>query len=373
MEKIPNKSAPEIKAIKERITSSYDGKPLDRIPFFFNAGNYQGFSPDREVENGRNSARSVKDHQFHLAEQIKGFRKKLESGFRDDSLFALSCCAGVGTIASAFGCRTRFLENNLPWTEHVVEDPRDIVHLKPDVGKAEILNLSLEKALYFREKAGPDMPIALPDIQGPIDTAGIIMKDTALFEAVYTHPEEVHLLLKMVTETLIKTVRAFEKKVTNLFCHSHANWLPYGIHMSDDYLAVLSPKIYQEFVLPYNQLIAKEFGGVFLHSCGNYIHQAANLLETKGLLGVDFHEFPINRLAEKTRDGIVLVSGFVDDAYTTFAEISKNTRAETLRRSWADLEKLPGVKTKRIIFCGNCLEEEKADEYYQKMVSFLKN
>ncbi|MBA2123998.1 hypothetical protein B9J78_03575 [bacterium Unc6] len=368
---IPNKAKEEIFEIKKRITSLYERKPLDRLPFFFNIGKYEGFSLEKQAEGGRNAARAMKDHQFHLEEQIKGFQQKLSAKFKDDALFSLSPIAGVGTIASAFGCPTRFLDDNMPWTEHIIDDPKDIIHLKPEIKKAEIFNLALEKALYFRNKVGSGFPISLPDIQGPVDTAGIVMQDTRLFEAVYTHPQEVHLLMKMVAETIIRMVRTFEEKVTNLFCYSHSNWLPYGIYMSDDYLAVISPKIYAEFVVPYNEMIAREFGGVFLHSCGDYTHQAGNLLGTKGLMGVDFHEFPINKMAEKTNAKIVFVSGYVDDAYMNFNERASNTKEQIIRRSWQDLEKLKEVKNKRIIFTGTCWEEERAVEYYHKMVSYL--
>lgn len=208
-----------------------------------------------------------------------------------------------------------------------------------------------------------------------MDTAGIVMKDTALFEAVYTHPKEVHQLLKMVTETLIKMVRIFEEKVTNRFCYSHANtnWLPYGVHVSDDYLPVISPKVYEEFSLPYNEMIAKEFGGVFLHSCGDYTHQAVNLLGTKRLMGVDFHEFSINKMAEKVGDKIVLFAGFVEDPFMNFSARSNSTKDEFIQRSRTNLEKLKDVKTRRLIFNGTCWEEDRAEEYYQKLLLYLKS
>lgn len=78
----------------------------------------------------------------------------------------------------------------------------------------------------------------------------------------------------------------------------------------DDYLAVVSPFIYEEFAVPYSEKISKEFGGVFLHSCGDYTHNAKVLLKTKGLMGVDFHEFPINKLADITGENIVFNCGY---------------------------------------------------------------
>jgi len=61
----------------------------------------------------------------------------------------------------------------------------------------------------------------------------------------------------------------------------------------------------------------------------------------------------------------------VDDAYMNFNERASNTKEQIIRRSWQDLEKPKDVKNKRIIFTGTCWEEEKAVEYYHKMVSYL--
>ena len=359
-------------AIKKRITDFYENKPIDRLPFMFDVARYKDWSLAGRNEIVKTAARAIKNHDFDLNEQLKNCRQKLESKFEDDTIFGLGCFTGVGTIASAFGCPTKFFKDKLPWTEHVIEDAGEIIHLKPNIGKAELFNLALEKAFYFREKTGVDLPIKLPDIQGPVDTAGIIMKDSSLFEAFYTHPKEIHLLMKMVTETLIKMVRIFKEKVTNLFCFSHGFWLPYGIHLSDDFLAVLSPRIYEEFVRPYNEIIAKEFAGLFLHSCGNYLHQVPNLLTTKELMGVHFHEFSIKKMVEKTQDKIVLAAGFVENPYLNFKELSLCTEEELIRHSWVDLGKLERLQTKKLIFLGSCFEEDRADEYYQKMLSSLR-
>ena len=46
-------------------------------------------------------------------------------------------------------------------------------------------------------------------------------------------------------------------------------WFPRraGIQMSDDNLVNVSPEVYAEFVVPYNNRVSEAFGGIFLHSC----------------------------------------------------------------------------------------------------------
>ena len=38
-------------------------------------------------------------------------------------------------------------------------------------------------------------------------------------------------------------------------------WLPRGLWLSDDLQAVMSPDLYREFAIPYNEMLAQEFGG----------------------------------------------------------------------------------------------------------------
>ena len=71
--------------------------------------------------------------------------------------------------------------------------------------------------------------------------------------------------------------------------------------LSDDMLAVVSPSLYEQFVVPYNERIAAEFGGVVIHSCGSWEHNLPAVAETKGLLGVNFgvSETSLERVAEQ--------------------------------------------------------------------------
>jgi len=73
-------------------------------------------------------------------------------------------------------------------------------------------------------------------------------------------------------------------------CHYPPVWLPdgRGISVSDDCLAVLSPALYEKFALPYLNELSDEFGGVFVHSCGNFVHQFDNLEKVHNLRGLNF-------------------------------------------------------------------------------------
>ncbi|HIQ04832.1 MAG TPA: hypothetical protein EYH31_03950, partial [Anaerolineae bacterium] len=122
--------------------------------------------------------------------------------------------------------------------------------------------------------------------------------------AMYTNPQEVHHLMEMVTELIIEFIKAQRTLVTDFIpCHYPPIYMPdgLGVAISDDALAVLSPGLYEEFGLPYVNRIAEAFNGVFIHSCGNFVHNLHNLTRVTKLRGLDFAagETPFEAVAER--------------------------------------------------------------------------
>ena len=63
----------------------------------------------------------------------------------------------------------------------------------------------------------------------------------------------------------------------------------YGIFISADFpMLNLSPQLYEEFALPYLNRISEKYGGIFLHSCGNFEHLVNSLKLIKNLRGINF-------------------------------------------------------------------------------------
>jgi hypothetical protein len=109
--------------------------------------------------------------------------------------------------------------------------------------------------------------------------------------AMKTNPGEVHHLMRRMTDLIIRFVREQRSRVPQFMpCSNPPVWLPDGRGMSvnDDCLAVLSPALYEEFALPYVNELSDEFGGVFIHSCGNFVHQFDNLEKVHNLRGLNF-------------------------------------------------------------------------------------
>jgi hypothetical protein len=67
-------------------------------------------------------------------------------------------------------------------------------------------------------------------------------------------------------------------------------WLPdgSGVSISNDECVMISAEMHDEFHLPYVNQLSEEFGGIYIHSCGNWLHQFSSLEKIKNLRGLEF-------------------------------------------------------------------------------------
>jgi hypothetical protein len=212
----------------------------------------------------------------------------------DDFVPHIQANGGVTVFASAFGCEVQYFEHTLPWAHPVIkadDPPEKVYELEPpDVTDGQ-LGQMLEFTDYFVAQTQGRYPVALTDLQGPLDTAYLVWEPSAFMVAMYTNPKEVHHIMRLVTDLIVKFVHEQRARSPEyLPCHYPPLWLPdgRGIAISDDGLAVISAKLYEEFCLPYVNELSDEFGGMMIHSCGNFVHQFGNLEKVHNLRGINF-------------------------------------------------------------------------------------
>lgn len=213
---------------------------------------------------------------------------------QDDFVLHLQPQMGVGVFASAFGAAVKFPWDQFPWSYPAIKagDPAEKVYdlVAPDV-RAGLLGDVLDLADYFQRKAGDRYPIAVTDLQGPIDTAYLVWDSCDFMVAMYEHPKEVHHLMRLVTDLVIRFVKEARVKAREFVpAHFPPVYLPdgMGLAVSEDALAVLSKQTYAEFSLPYLNQLSEEFGGIVIHSCGNIEHQLDNLKKVHNLRAINF-------------------------------------------------------------------------------------
>lgn len=236
-----------------------------------------------------------RETQFRASMKFnRWFRAIQKIWTRDDFVLHLQPQMGVGVFASAFGCDVEFPPDQMPRTRFAIdagEPPGKVYELEKPAADAALLGDVLDYAGYFNQKAGKAYPIAITDLQGPLDTAYLVWNSCDFMAAMYTHPGEVHHLMRLCTDLIIDHVHVMRATVDEFVpAHVPCVYLPdgMGLTVSEDALALLSPHLWEEFSLPYLNELSEEFGGIIIHSCGNFEHQLDVLGKVHNLRGINF-------------------------------------------------------------------------------------
>ena len=274
---------------REKIVRAFNMEEVacaEDVPVVVNTPNYFGFGAKFLPENYYIDPAVMVNHQ------ADGHEKHL-TAVNDDLIPYFMPWFGTGVLANAFGC-----EIKMP--EKIGQDPAivstcinsisDIVKLKmPTADKDGLMPRVLEFIDYAKENS--DLPPGLTDMNGILSTVCQMCGYENLFIWMYEEPKAVHDLFEIVTQSFIEWTKIQKRHIGEpLDCSNGLQgiWSPKGgVWMSDDDLTILSPKLYEEFVVPYASRIYKEFGGGSLHFCGDGYYQVDNILKIENLTAVN--------------------------------------------------------------------------------------
>lgn len=259
--------------------------------------------------DGTDSVRTrLQNPEKFLKSQMEEIAGQLS--FQGDFVPALTPTVGVVAIPSAFGCEVVWSENDFPTVRPVINDPEQIADLSmPGLRDGELGRI-IDYTQFFRSHTDHLFPIRVTDIQGPLDIASLIMGHNNFLLAINTHPNLVHQLLQMITDLTIAFVRQ-QRIIAHDFVPSLMQpWMPdgWGVSISNDDSVMISSEHMQEFGVPYFNQLSEAFGGLFVHSCGNWLHQVPALEKIFNLRGLEFgaSEVPFREVLEIFGGRIVL-------------------------------------------------------------------
>ncbi|MFH1927050.1 MAG: uroporphyrinogen decarboxylase family protein [Chloroflexota bacterium] len=209
--------------------------------------------------------------------------------WKSDSVFPhLQPWYGVGIMASAFGAKYRWEGDSAPQTRPVFQSADAVADIKtPRPGESEPMKEVLDRIRWYREVTHDRLPICLTDTQSPHDTASLLMETNEFFTVSSFEPERVERFMNAITDLTIAFSEMQTKAIGSnlslpghqMLCHPR--WS--GISLSDDNMSMVSPRVYEAAMLPYNSRISEHFGGIALHSCGKVGHNIPTLLRTPGV------------------------------------------------------------------------------------------
>lgn len=236
----------------------------------------------------------LKNIPLQVISQIAGNEIRNIFNIGDDWVPSLMPQLGTGVFASSFGAEIEYFPHCLPWAHPIIkknDSIKNVLSLKiPKINSGQMKDV-FKFTNFTNYLTNGKYPIVSTDLQGPVDTAYLMWHPESLMVAMYETPEIVHHIMSISTEFFIKCIKGHRKTCKEFIpFHCPRVWIPYGegICISDDILAVFSPKLWEEFALPYINRVSDEFGGIIIHSCGNFSHQIDNLKKVRNLKGINF-------------------------------------------------------------------------------------
>ncbi len=199
---------------------------------------------------------------------------------------------GVGVFANIFGCPVNWNDYDAPQTYyryHTVDELSDLK--RPNIMDSELAQMVIESIRYFRRVTGDALDISLTDTQSPNDSASLILDTCEFFTAGLVDSERIAPLMDMVTDVMID-FSDMQLEALGLTATRPGHIMPSargltGISISDDNMAVISAPCYRNSALPYNNRLSEHFGGIAVHTCGNFIQNYGVVKQIKGLAMID--------------------------------------------------------------------------------------
>jgi len=235
---------------------------------------------------------------------------------QDDFIPSFFTGCRQSTIPSMFGAEEVVLNGDYTCRQ-IIKRPEDIDDLpEPSLGLGTVPNIWLEMQAYVLDATEHRLPVHVTDMQGPADVCGQLMGYEAFLSCAYEDTTRYHRLMGIVTEAFISFWDAQRRLCGDCFVGTHLfgwNWVPAdaGAALSADSLVMISPAFYKKFYQPYIERIGNEFGGVAVHSCGDFSTVIPALCATPTLKAVNAGQMTLDALCDAGVDSATIAIGFV--------------------------------------------------------------
>jgi len=314
-----------IDGLIEKVLTAYPAKRLERIKTQSddtwnsqngknnkNSGRISYVVLNYNVPEGPAVPEDAADIQKEMIGQLK---LMLHNSDIDDEFYpAFSSGLEQVTIPSMFCC----VKESISASDHVkpvIKSPQDVYSL-PDfeIREGYVCHDMLWKMAYKHKRTNGRIPVYITDIQGPFSCAAQMWGIQDFLCDLGDYPNEIHHLLSLCTDAIIKYYHAMYEAVEEDLIPIHCMpvlWVPKdcGVAVSDDFFAVVGKHTVKEFSVPYLEKIGEEFGGVTAHTCGSMNHLPELMNSMKTLKAVNFgsSETDLTKYARECDPKITLI------------------------------------------------------------------
>lgn len=188
---------------------------------------------------------------------------------------------GVSVVADYFGSKTTFPKFGDPAAFPIIDTIEEAKKLRlKKFEEGDLMKRTIDTIKYLKKNS--EYPVSIGDNQSPLDVISLVIGYQNVFYWMKDDPGLVNHLMDLMSDAVSSWTK-FQKEIIGE-ANDHSSGLlsikpPEGIGtwFSDDDIVILSPSLYEDFVVPnYNKLF-KEFGKVIVHWCGNGNHNVHNI------------------------------------------------------------------------------------------------
>ena len=272
----------------------------------------------QRVRAGRVFRDACRDMQGSLELQLGALNTAMD--LLTDAPTYLEPWYGIGTTASAFGGQYQWHLNQAPAMEPMYRSLDEVPELIPlPYEDIPIMQYTLRTIEYFLEQTGGRVPMSWSDLQHPFNVATMLIDTSAFLMGFYMQPERIHAIMRTLTDVVIGFTQVQTDLIGDALARPGHGFASSrrgnGIALSTDNIVMVSPQDFIKFCAEPSQRIGEAFGGVMLHSCGNWgkwlplmMEHIPNLLLVDGAFSPQTD--PAHNRAEDWRD-VLVESGVV--------------------------------------------------------------
>jgi len=216
----------------------------------------------------------------------------------DDSPSAIRNDHGTIQIAGILGGNWEQTEDHYPWIRSFPDlaPIHEILATDEIDFSAGVFPRSIETLKFYHEKLAEHpacrqaIQIAMPDLQGPLDTAEQLW-GSGIYYAFQDDTDLLSRLLTKIVDTMLGVAARCRKYATDRLepeaNTQHGYMIPGRLLIRNDSAILLSPGMYAESVRPHDARLLKEISGGSIHFCGDGEHLVPKMLEIPDLRGID--------------------------------------------------------------------------------------
>ena len=267
---------------------------------------------------------------------------------------------GMCSEPSGFGAKSSFPENEFPHAFPNITSVDQIKDLEVPNPVKDGLGPFMKNRLKINQthiqKAGHQIRFSVS--RGPVNIASYLMGATEFLLAIMTNPQEVHLLIRKITDYL----KGFHKHQIESFPTID------GILMLDDIIGFISEEQFVEFGLPYfKELYDLDLSIKFLHNDANCM-ESVKYLPSMGVnlfnMGIDTD---LNLLKELTDNQVTMLGNIPPRDV-----LARGTAEEVGQITQALLESINDHS--RVIYsCGGGMPPEVSNENIQAFINTVQS